>query len=131
MRPPWYVCTANWYICTSHARGHDADPYAPSARCRTARCVARGGAQDRRRGRGGRGQHRRVAEVADLPLASTTYYFESKEHLLTAALELAAERDIARLHEFSVDAGDGADPLELAVAAVLDPIDDGAAAGAR
>jgi DNA-binding transcriptional regulator YbjK len=66
--------------------------------------------------------HRRVAEVADLPLASTTYYFESKEHLLTAALELAAERDIARLHEFSVDAGDGADPLELAVAAVLDPI---------
>jgi TetR/AcrR family transcriptional regulator, regulator of biofilm formation and stress response len=68
--------------------------------------------------------HRRVAEVADLPLASTTYYFESKDHLLTAALELAAERDIARLHEFSVDAGDGADPLELAIAAVLDPIDE-------
>ena len=68
--------------------------------------------------------HRRVAEVADLPLASTTYYFESKEHLLTAALELAAERDIARLHEFSVDAGEGADPLELAISAVLDPIDE-------
>jgi TetR/AcrR family transcriptional regulator, regulator of biofilm formation and stress response len=67
--------------------------------------------------------HRRVAEVADLPLASTTYYFESKDHLLTAALELAADRDIARLHEFSIDAGDGADPLELAIAAVLDPID--------
>src|SRR5437764_8145332 len=68
--------------------------------------------------------HRRVAEVADLPLASTTYYFESKQHLLTAALELAAERDIARLHEFSVDAGDGADPLDLAIAAVLGPVDD-------
>jgi DNA-binding transcriptional regulator YbjK len=68
--------------------------------------------------------HRRVAEVADLPLASTTYYFESKEHLLTAALELAAERDIARLGEFSVDVGDGADPLELAIAAVLEPIDE-------
>jgi TetR/AcrR family transcriptional regulator, regulator of biofilm formation and stress response len=68
--------------------------------------------------------HRRVVEVADLPLASTTYYFESKQHLLTAALELAAERDIARLHEFSVDAGDGADPLELAIAAVLGPIDE-------
>jgi DNA-binding transcriptional regulator YbjK len=67
--------------------------------------------------------HRRVAEVADLPLASTTYYFESKDHLLTAALEVAAERDIARLHEFSVDAGDGADPLELAIAALLDPVD--------
>ena len=33
--------------------------------------------------------HRRVAEVAGLPLASTTYWFASKEHLLTAALELA------------------------------------------
>ena len=41
--------------------------------------------------------HRRVAEVAGLPLASTTYWFDSKEHLLTAALELAAERDMARL----------------------------------
>jgi TetR/AcrR family transcriptional regulator, regulator of biofilm formation and stress response len=41
--------------------------------------------------------HRRVAEVAQLPLASTTYYFASKEELLTAALELAAERDLFRL----------------------------------
>ena len=41
--------------------------------------------------------HRRVAEVAELPLASTTYWFDSKEHLLTAALELAADRDTARL----------------------------------
>ena len=69
--------------------------------------------------------HRRVAEVADLPLASTTYCFESKEHLLTAALELAAERDIARLHEFSAMRRSApADPLELAVAAMLDPIDE-------
>ena len=41
--------------------------------------------------------HRRVAEEAGLPLASTTYWFDSKEHLLTAALEMAAERDTARL----------------------------------
>src|SRR5437868_10053474 len=41
--------------------------------------------------------HRRVAEEAQLPLASTTYWFDSKEHLLTAALEMAAERDTARL----------------------------------
>ncbi len=68
--------------------------------------------------------HRRVAEVADLPLASTTYYFESKEHLLTAALELAAERDIARLHEFAVEPVVDADPIELAIAAVLDPTDE-------
>ena len=44
--------------------------------------------------------HRRVADVAGLPLASTTYWFESKEHLLTAALERAAERDIERLQAF-------------------------------
>ena len=41
--------------------------------------------------------HRRVAEQAQLPLASTTYWFDSKEDLLTAALELAARRDVARL----------------------------------
>ena len=68
--------------------------------------------------------HRRVAEVADLPLASTTYYFESKEHLLTAALELAAERDIARLDEFAVEPVVDGDPIELAIAAVLDPTDE-------
>jgi DNA-binding transcriptional regulator YbjK len=66
--------------------------------------------------------HRRVAEVAGLPLASTTYYFDSKEHLLTAALERAAERDIERLHAFLGDAPErAADPLELAVAAIIDP----------
>lgn len=62
--------------------------------------------------------HRRVAEVAGLPLASTTYWFTSKEHLLTAALELAADRDIARLHEHVATAPPDADPVELAVAAI-------------
>jgi TetR/AcrR family transcriptional regulator, regulator of biofilm formation and stress response len=65
--------------------------------------------------------HRRVAEVARLPLASTTYWFDSKEHLLTAALELAAERDIERLQAFLGDAPERADdPLGLAVGAILD-----------
>ncbi|MGH2910509.1 MAG: TetR/AcrR family transcriptional regulator [Solirubrobacteraceae bacterium] len=41
--------------------------------------------------------HRRVAAHAGLPLASTTYWFESKEQLLTEALRYAAERDEARL----------------------------------
>jgi DNA-binding transcriptional regulator YbjK len=69
--------------------------------------------------------HRRVAEVADLPLASTTYWFESKEHLLTAALERAANRDIARLHTFIQDAPpSAADPVALAVNAILDPVDE-------
>jgi TetR/AcrR family transcriptional regulator, regulator of biofilm formation and stress response len=67
--------------------------------------------------------HRRVAQEARLPLASTTYWFESKEHLLTAALERAAERDISRLHAFLSQAReDAADPLALAVDALLDPM---------
>ncbi len=65
--------------------------------------------------------HRRVAEVADLPLASTTYWFESKEHLLAAALERAADRDIARLHAF-VSWCSKDDFIDVAVEAILDPI---------
>lgn len=69
--------------------------------------------------------HRRVAQEADLPLASTTYWFDSKEHLLTAALERAADHDIARLNEFVGDeAGDTTDPLGLAVDAILDPVEE-------
>ena len=68
--------------------------------------------------------HRRVAEVADLPLASTTYWFESKEHLLTAALERAADRDIERLRAFIRDASLAMDPVGLAVDVILDPVDE-------
>jgi TetR/AcrR family transcriptional regulator, regulator of biofilm formation and stress response len=70
--------------------------------------------------------HRRVAEVAELPLASTTYWFESKEHLLTAALELAAERDTARLLEHAADAmRDDVDPVEAIIDAITEPADSG------
>ena len=69
--------------------------------------------------------HRRVAEVAGLPLASTTYWFESKEHLLTAALERAADRDISRLRALLGETPEHApDPLGLAVEAVLGPSED-------
>ncbi len=69
--------------------------------------------------------HRRVAEVAGLPLASTTYWFDSKEHLLTAALELAAERDTARLLAFGAEMEHSdTDPLDAVVIAVGD-CDDG------
>jgi TetR/AcrR family transcriptional regulator, regulator of biofilm formation and stress response len=71
--------------------------------------------------------HRRVAEEAGLPLASTTYWFESKEHLLTAALERAAERDVERLRTVLTDAGDTSpDPLGLAVRAILGPAEESA-----
>jgi AcrR family transcriptional regulator len=66
--------------------------------------------------------HRRVAEVAGLPLASTTYWFQSKEHLLTAALARAADHDIERLHGFLAEAQEpAADPLGLVVGALLGP----------
>ncbi len=70
--------------------------------------------------------HRRVAEEAGLPVASTTYWFDSKEHLLTAALELAAERDTARLLDYaaSIQHTHG-DPLDAAVVAVIEPLDAG------
>jgi DNA-binding transcriptional regulator YbjK len=64
--------------------------------------------------------HRRVAEVAQLPLASTTYYFDSKEQLLTAALEVAAERDLARLHALAERRRRLPAAPEHAVALVLD-----------
>jgi TetR/AcrR family transcriptional regulator, regulator of biofilm formation and stress response len=68
--------------------------------------------------------HRRVAQVAGLPLASTTYWFDSKEQLLTAALERAADQDIARLHAFLSDVPeDLGDPLGLAIDAILDPVE--------
>ena len=73
--------------------------------------------------------HRRVAEEAGLPLASTTYWFDSKEHILTAALELAAERDTARLVDYAaavtrrLASADAA--LEATVAAICEPLDDG------
>ena len=69
--------------------------------------------------------HRRVAEEAGLPLASTTYWFDSKEHLLTAALQSAAERDIERLRALLGESSEPArDPLGLAVGAVLGPSGD-------
>jgi len=66
------------------------------------------GAQRRRRilraaltviGSGGIGAvtHRSVAEQAEVPLGSMTYYFESKNDLLREALELFVEEETGRL----------------------------------
>ncbi len=76
--------------------------------------------------------HRRVAEVAGLPLASTTYWFDSKEHLLTAALELAAERDTARLAAYTARLAErDHDPLDAAVASIWEPLHTGSSASRR
>lgn len=41
--------------------------------------------------------HRAVAQEADVPLAATTYYFSSKDELLTEALKLLAGEQMSRL----------------------------------
>lgn len=77
--------------------------------------------------------HRRVAAHAGLPLASTTYWFDSKEQLLTEALRYAAERDEARLHTAAealaarCDADDAVPSAAEIVAVVLDPCEAGPA----
>jgi DNA-binding transcriptional regulator YbjK len=44
-------------------------------------------------------RHRAVAERAGLPLASTTYYFDSLDELVTAAVELRGRTELARGRE--------------------------------
>lgn len=63
-------------------------------------------------------RHRAVAERAGLPLASTTYYFDSLDELVTAAVERTSRDELAegRAH---LDAGDPGDPLELVLDQLL------------
>src|SRR5579884_3794437 len=119
------VTPGDWYICTTMVAtaSHGTRPRGAARRDALLDAVLRVVAQD--------GvdavTHRRVAEVAGLPLASTPYSFDSKEHLLTAALERAAEHDIERLRSFLADAPDPA-PLGLAVRAILGPVEEFAGA---
>lgn len=43
--------------------------------------------------------HRAVAERADLPLAATTYYFRSRDDLLTQAFARLVDRDLAAMRD--------------------------------
>jgi len=73
--------------------------------------------------------HRRVAEVAELPLASTTYWFASKDELLAAALAHAAQRDIARLRaaaaELAARPCSRAQLADALVALIIAPLEEG------
>ena len=75
--------------------------------------------------------HRAVAERAQLPLAATTYWFESKEQLLQEALRLVAREETERLERLvldlaprELDAGEwaGAVAATLAADLVEDPV---------
>lgn len=75
-------------------------------------------------------RHRAVAERAGLPLASTTYYFDSLDALVTAAVEHLGRAELAvcraRLAQLSTGATDGGprddeDVVELVLDALLGP----------
>ncbi|OKH97793.1 TetR family transcriptional regulator [Streptomyces sp. CB02923] len=51
--------------------------------------------------------HRTVAREAELPTTATTYYFESVEALLTAALTSAMETDAERVRQLTAAPVDG------------------------
>src|SRR5690348_18303606 len=63
-------------------------------------------------------RHRAVAERAGLPLASTTYYFDSLDALVTAAVELTSRQDLAA-GRAELDAATPADPLDLVLDQLL------------
>ena len=59
--------------------------------------------------------HRRVAEAAEVPLGSTTYYFTGLDQLVEAALDEAARHSVAQLREWEQKLPPGADlPTALA-----------------
>ena len=49
--------------------------------------------------------HRRVAKHAGIPLGSTTYYFESREHLIRAAFDVYLDHHRALRAQIGIDPG--------------------------
>ncbi|SNR74915.1 transcriptional regulator, TetR family [Haloechinothrix alba] len=59
--------------------------------------------------------HRKVAEAADVPLGSTTYYFTGLDQLVRAAMDEVARRSVAQLREWEQELPpDAALPTALA-----------------
>jgi DNA-binding transcriptional regulator YbjK len=70
-------------------------------------------------------RHRAVAERADLPLASTTYYFDSLEELVTAAVERHSHSELAdgrrRLDELATRSRGAQAQVDLVLDMLLGP----------
>jgi DNA-binding transcriptional regulator YbjK len=72
--------------------------------------------------------HRAIAQEADVALASTTYYFDSKEALVEETLELVIERSTALVRRHTGrPSGDAADLVTRLVSLVQEQIDDAGA----
>lgn len=71
-------------------------------------------------------RHRAVAERAGLPLASTTYYFDSLDDLVTAAVEYHARAELDRgralLQELPAEKRDLDSVIELVLDQLLGPL---------
>jgi TetR/AcrR family transcriptional regulator, regulator of biofilm formation and stress response len=75
--------------------------------------------------------HRRAAELAGVPLGSTTYYFRSLDHLLEVALALAVERGAAELKSWANAIEPGTNLVQIATNFLLwraDTVREGAVA---
>ncbi|WP_027503444.1 TetR/AcrR family transcriptional regulator [Rhodococcus sp. UNC363MFTsu5.1] len=72
-------------------------------------------------------RHRAVAQRAGLPLASTTYYFESLDDLIARAVELSGSREMdamrARIDEITQADRDAAAVVELIIELLVGPIE--------
>ena len=64
-------------------------------------------------------RHRAVAERAGLPLASTTYYFDSLDELVIAAVEQTSRDDLAAGRASLESGSRGTGPLELVLDQLL------------
>ncbi len=65
-------------------------------------------------------RHRAVATRARLPLASTTYYFESLDDLIACAVEVLGNRELEVMRGRIVERGDLGHDLESTVDLVVD-----------
>ncbi|MGW5267496.1 TetR/AcrR family transcriptional regulator [Rhodococcus sp. NPDC003994] len=70
-------------------------------------------------------RHRSVAARARLPLASTTYYFDSLDDLVAHAAEVNGRREIELIREQMRDraAAGGQDPVTLVTDLLIGPVD--------
>lgn len=66
-------------------------------------------------------RHRAVAERAGLPLAATTYYFDSLDELVTAAAERLGRAELAQVRAALDAAEPGDDPAEVVLDMLLGP----------
>lgn len=67
-------------------------------------------------------RHRAVAEHAELPLAATTYYFESLDELVAAAVEQHGRGELAKGRRRLAELGDGDQDIDTTVDLIMEQL---------